>query len=93
MIPPSASAEPLSRTRGTPTTRPAIPGLRSRTRSSRAPAQPAGSLDGTYAFWAPTRANLFTVIAGKDGWTAKTIQVRLKAGRTNTQNFTLQKIC
>jgi hypothetical protein len=51
------------------------------------------SLDGTYAFWAPTSANLFTVIAGKDGWIAKTIQVRLKAGKTITQNFTLQKIC
>jgi len=50
------------------------------------------SLDGTYAFWALARANLLTVIAGKDGWIAQTRQVRLRANRTITQNLTLQKI-
>jgi Carboxypeptidase regulatory-like domain/Kelch motif len=47
--------------------------------------------NGTYAFWAPSASNSYTLIASKDGWIAQTVKTNIKAGKTVTVNFTLMK--
>jgi hypothetical protein len=48
--------------------------------------------DGTYAFWAPSAANSYTLIATKDGWIPQTKSGTVKAGKTVTINFALQAL-
>jgi N-acetylneuraminic acid mutarotase len=47
--------------------------------------------DGTYALWAPSASNPFTIIASKDGWIAQTKTANIRANKTTTVNFALQK--
>ena len=49
--------------------------------------------DGTYAFWAPSSGNPYTIIASKDGYQAQTKRVNIKPKKTTTVNFALQAIC
>jgi N-acetylneuraminic acid mutarotase len=48
--------------------------------------------NGSYAFWAPAASDPFTLIAAKDGWIPQTTKVNLKAGKTVTTNFSLQRV-
>jgi N-acetylneuraminic acid mutarotase len=48
--------------------------------------------NGTYAFWAPAASDPFTLIAAKDGWIPQTTKISLKAGKTVTTNFNLQRV-
>jgi hypothetical protein len=47
--------------------------------------------DGKYALWAPAASNPFTVIASKDGWIAQTKTANIRANKTTTVNFALNK--
>ena len=49
--------------------------------------------NGTYAFWAPSASNPFTLIASKDGWIAQSTKVNIKANKTTTVNFGLHAAC
>jgi N-acetylneuraminic acid mutarotase len=48
--------------------------------------------DGNYAYWGPEKSNPYTLIASKDGWVSQSKQVRIKKGRTETVNFSLQRV-
>jgi N-acetylneuraminic acid mutarotase len=48
--------------------------------------------DGSYAFWAPSGSNPFTLIASKDGYVSQTVKLNVKSGKTVTANFALRAV-
>jgi carboxypeptidase family protein len=48
--------------------------------------------DGTYAFWAPSASNPYTIIGSKDGYQSQSLKVNIKSNKTTTLDFNLHAL-